>query len=205
LKFFLDPDKPLTTCQETSCDNCNISQDLNCHFNLHQLIQFLLNVSLVILLGGVGIYYYNPLLLIPWIVMFLLYFGLVEIRVMCSHCPHYAETETDTLKCWANYGSPKLWKYRPGPMSSAEKIVFILGLVIIWGYPIVLMALSMNYIFIILYLVFSLLAFSIMRKYMCSQCINFACPSNKVDTSIREKFFKHNPKIGDAWEKEGNE
>ena len=37
-----------------------------------------------------------------------------------------AETGTKTLKCWANYGSPKLWKYRPGPMSLAEKTVFIL-------------------------------------------------------------------------------
>jgi hypothetical protein len=44
-----------------------------------------------------------------------------------------------------------------------------------------------------------------MRKYMCNQCINFACPSNRVDNSIREKFFKHNPEIEDAWERERNE
>ncbi|GAJ20475.1 unnamed protein product, partial [marine sediment metagenome] len=30
------------------------------------------------------------------------------------------ELEINTLKCWANYGSPKLWKYRPGPMSLNE-------------------------------------------------------------------------------------
>jgi hypothetical protein len=48
-------------------------------------------------------------------------FGLLEIRVMCSHCPHYAEAGR-LLKCWANYGSPKLWAYRPGPMCRMETL-----------------------------------------------------------------------------------
>lgn len=202
MKFFLDPEKPLETCQETSCAGCNVNNELNCHFNLHQLIQFIMNVSLVIIFGGIALYYYNPLTIIPWIVMFLLYFGLVEIRVMCSHCPHYAETETSTLKCWANYGSPKIWKYRPVTMSSAEKIVFILSILIIWIYPVIFMILSQNYVFIILYFVFSTFVFYLMRDKMCRICINFACPLNIVDTSTRENFLKHNPEIEDAWEKE---
>ena len=191
--MFIDPEKPLYTCQEKSCTGCNVNQELNCHFNLNQLIRFLLNVSLVILLGGVAIYYYSPFFLIPWLIMFLLYFGFIEIRVMCSHCPHYAETETSSLKCWANYGSPKLWRYRPVPMSLVEKTVFIMGIVVIWIYPVILMILSLNYIFLILYLIFSLFVFHIMRSYMCKKCINFACPSNRVDIKIQKKFYTHNP------------
>lgn len=66
------------------------------------------------------------------------FFGFIEIRVMCSHCPHYAESPT-SLKCWANYGSPKLWQYRPGPMSLVEKAVFFIGFAIVWGYPALLL------------------------------------------------------------------
>ena len=47
------------------------------------------------------------------------FFGFIETRVLCSHCPHYAE-EGASLRCWANYGSPKLFKYRPGPMSTTS-------------------------------------------------------------------------------------
>lgn len=199
--MFIDPEKPLCTCQEKSCTWCNVNQELNCHFNLNQLIRFLLNVSLVILLGGVAIYYYSPFFLIPWLIMFLLYFGFIEIRVMCSHCPHYAETETKTLKCWANYGSPKLWKYRPGPMSTLEKIVFILGGLLIAVYPLLLIILSQNYPILVVYLILIVVCFYYMRTYMCNQCINFACPANRVDKKVREKFFQHNPQIRDAWKK----
>jgi hypothetical protein len=201
LNFFLDPEKPLETCQENSCDDCNVKEELNCHFNSNQLIRFFLIGLPVMLVGVVGIYVYSPLFIIPWLVTSLLYFGFIEIRVMCSHCPHYAETEGKTLKCWANYGSPKLWKYRPGPMSRTEKIVFILGILIIFVYPILFMILSRNYAITILYLILSLMFFYLMRKVMCSQCINFACPSNIVDKKIQQKFFKHNPRIREAWEK----
>jgi hypothetical protein len=76
----------------------------------------------------------NGWLLIPWLTMIIGYFGFIEIRVMCSHCPHYAESDS-SLKCWANYGSPKIWKYRPEPMSFIEKAIFLGGFAIIWGYP----------------------------------------------------------------------
>ena len=198
---FLDPKRPLETCQEQSCDNCNVKKEIHCHFNSNQAKKFLLSVVPAMMVGLIGIYMYNPLLIIIWLVICFLYFGLIEIRVMCSHCPHYAETETKTLKCWANYGSPKLWKYRPGPMSTLEKIVFILGGLLIAVYPLLLIILSQNYPILVVYLILIVVCFYYMRTYMCNQCINFACPANRVDKKVREKFFQHNPQIRDAWKK----
>lgn len=198
---FLDPKRPLETCQEQSCDNCNVKKEIHCHFNSNQAKKFLLSVVPAMMVGLIGIYMYNPLLIIIWLVICFLYFGLIEIRVMCSHCPHYAEPETKTLKCWANYGSPKLWKYRPGPMSILEKIVFILGGLLIAVYPLLLIILSQNYPILVVYLILIVVCFYYMRTYMCNQCINFACPANRVDKKVREKFFQHNPQIRDAWKK----
>lgn len=122
--LFLDPKQPLITCESDSCDDCTINTNLHCHFSLKDWINFLLIAFPPFLLGGAGIKYLNGWLLIPWITFVVAIFGFVEIRVMCSHCPHYSES-LKSLKCWANYGSPKLWKYRPGPMTIFEKTFFL--------------------------------------------------------------------------------
>lgn len=121
--LFLDPDKTIATCTAEHCDVCAVREKRNCHFSSNQLLHFLVLVFPSFLLGDAGVYHVNSWWLIPWLVVIVAYSGFVEIRVMCSHCPHYAE-EGGSLKCWANYGAPKLWKYRPGPMVSWEKAIF---------------------------------------------------------------------------------
>ncbi|MCP4694968.1 MAG: hypothetical protein GY859_43475, partial [Desulfobacterales bacterium] len=108
---FLDPDKPIATCESETCDDCTVRKTLSCHFTLGDLAHFLLLAFPSFLLGGAGIDHAGGWWLIPWLVIIIGFFGFVEIRVMCSHCPHYAE-EGKSLKCWANYSSPKIWKYR---------------------------------------------------------------------------------------------
>lgn len=121
--LFLDPDKTIATCTAEHCDVCAVREKRNCHFSSNQLLHFLVLVFPSFLLGDAGVYHVNSWWLIPWLVVIVAYSGFVEIRVMCSHCPHYAE-EGGSLKCWANYGAPKLWKYRPGPMVSWGKAIF---------------------------------------------------------------------------------
>lgn len=200
-KLFLDPNQPLHTCIEKSCSNCDVSNDLNCHFHLGQLIRFLICAFPPFIIAGIGIYLFNPVLLLPWIIMIISYFGFIEIRVMCSHCPHYAEPEIRTLKCWANYGSPKLWRYHPGPMSLIEKFIFFLGLILIIIYPYIFLFLSRNFITLILYSITVFISLWALNNFLCVQCINFACPFNRVKNNIREKFFNKNPRVGDAWQK----
>jgi len=200
-KMFLDPDQSLHTCNAEHCHDCELSDKLVCHFNIKQLLGFLLIVFPSFIIAGIIIFKFNPFLLIPWIIFMLSYFGFIEISVMCSHCPHYAEPEIKTLKCWANYGSPKLWKYKPGHMSLKEKIVFYLGFTIILIYPIPFFILENSYILLGLYFTLMVLAQLALKKYYCTHCINFACPLNHVDEEIRNKFFSKNPAIKDVWKK----
>lgn len=199
--MFLESDKLLYTCNAENCHDCELSDKLVCHYNIKQLFGFLLIVVPSFIIAGIIIFKFNPFLLVPWIVFFLSYFGFIEIRVMCSHCPHYAESEIKTLKCWANYGSPKLWKYRPSPMSLNEKIIFYLGFTIILIYPITFFILENSYIFLGLYFVFIVLSKLALNKYYCTHCINFACPLNNVNEEIRNKFFSKNPVVNEAWKK----
>ncbi len=195
---FLDPDKPIATCISETCDNCTVSNTLHCHFTLRDLIHFLFIASPSFLLGGAGIYHINGWMLIPWLLLIVGYFGFVEIRVMCSHCPHYAE-EGNTLKCWANYGSIKIWKYRPGPMTSWEKIIFFIGFVLVWVYPLSFLISGAQYFLLTVYLLTVAGFFLTLRTFLCSQCINFACPLNTVKNDIRGDFFERNPDVAEAW------
>ena len=125
--LFLDSRKPLSNCSSADCERCPLQSRLQCHFGGRELLRFLGIAFPVFTLGGIGMVRVDAWLLLPWIALALSCFGFVEIRVMCSHCPHYAEPGTKSLQCWANYGSPRLWKYCPGPMAREENIFFFVG------------------------------------------------------------------------------
>ena len=180
------------------CDSCAVQKTLHCHFTLRDLIHFLLIAFPSFLLGGAGIYHVGGWWLIPWLIIVIGFFGFVEIRVMCSHCPHYAEEGT-SLKCWANYGSPRIWRYRPGPMTFLEKVVFFSGLVLVWGYPLIFLVADFQLFLLIVYPLTSAGFYMTLRTFLCSQCMNFACPLNTVEDEVRRDFFARNPEVAKAW------
>ncbi len=201
--MFLDPKKPIATCESESCEDCAVRNRIHCHFLLKDLIQFMFVALPPFLLGGAGIVNVNAWLLIPWGIFVFSFFGFIEIRVMCSHCPHYAES-LSSLKCWANYGSPKPWKYRPGPMTTAEKVVFLGGFTVIWGYPLVFLILGIQLFLLAIYMLTTIGFFLTLRNFLCSQCMNFACPLNCVDEAVRDLFFARNPVVSKAWGRTGD-
>jgi hypothetical protein len=105
---FLDPSSPITTCEATDCAGCSVAGSVQCHFGPEDLIHFYLICFPAFLVGGAALFSSGWIPFLIWVGIFITFFGFVEIRVMCSHCPHYAE-EKSSLRCWANYGSPKLW------------------------------------------------------------------------------------------------
>jgi hypothetical protein len=198
-RLFLDPGKPLSTCSSESCQGCPAQSRLQCHFGGRDIVRFLLIALPPFLLGGVGIAQVNGWLILPWIAVILAFFLLVEIRVMCSHCPHYAESGTRALQCWANYGAPKFWTYRPGPMSPAEKVVFSGGLSAVAAYPAAFLLAGSQWLLLALFAATVAGMGALMARTMCSRCMNFACPLNRVDRPVRELFFARNPVVARAW------
>jgi hypothetical protein len=203
-RLFLDPDKPLSTCSAGDCRGCPVHGRLECHFGFRGLMRFFVPALLPFIIGGAGIARINGWLLIPWIAVSLGFFLLVEIRVMCSHCPHYAEPGTRTLQCWANYGAPKFWAYRPGPMSRVEKAIFFGGLLPIAGYPLAFLLAGRQWLLLALFAASVLGLGSLLLRTMCRRCMNFACPFNRVDRHTRALFFAHNPVVAEAWHWEGS-
>jgi hypothetical protein len=103
------------------------------------------------------------------------------------------------MRCWANYGVPKLWRYRPWPMNTGEKVILISGFLIIWFYPIIFMFLIKHWILLGGYISLVLVTFILIKKYCCKKCVNLSCPLNGVADSIKEEFLNNNPLIYDSW------
>lgn len=186
---FPDPAKPIAACAAADCSGCPVADSVHCHFRPMELVHFFAVFLPAFVTGGAGVLDRSFTALAIWIAIIIAYFGFIEIRVMCSHCPHYAE-ETKTLGCWANHGSPKIWKYRPGPMSLAENIVFFAGLTVVFGYPIPFLIMGTLWLLLALYILTTTAFFLTLKMFLCSQCMNFACPLNGVPESTRLLFYE---------------
>ncbi|MFW9995881.1 MAG: hypothetical protein ACFFD4_27830 [Candidatus Odinarchaeota archaeon] len=216
----------ITTCtwdKESDCENCGIKGCLNCKWDKKLLQAFYMIALPYFAFAFVGLIFTgfitgNWLFLIAYTAFYFFFFIIYEIRILCSHCPYYAE-EGRTLHCLANHGSPKIWSYHPGPMNLFEKVTFILGLVILCAGPLVpeaytilyaferapndLLVLALSVIITLATLVFSLYFLVSLRRNTCPKCVNFSCPLNTAPKSVVDAYLENNPVMRKAWEASG--
>ena len=187
----------------SECAGCTLGERLKCRFRVGDLLHFVgmfggfaLPAVIGVIGGGYGWW------LLGWLAFMLLFFELWEIRILCSHCPYYAETG-HSLHCIANYSSLKLWRYHPEPMSQAEKIQLWIGFAILVGYPFPFLLLGHQFALALVALWGGVLFFWTLEKYTCSQCVNFSCPLNRVPKETVDAYLRRNPTMRDAWEAKG--
>jgi hypothetical protein len=89
-------------------------------------------------------------------------------------------------------------------MSIIEKTIFFVGFVIVWGYPLAFLIISKQLFLLVVYSMTTIGFFLTLINFMCSQCMNFACPLNRVDEKVRGQFFTKNPIVAKAWKKYEN-
>lgn len=210
---------------EAECDTCGLRWQLGCRFDRREFLFFVLNQIPSLVLACFGLILVGLLARMWWpLVAFVgacvALWGLgIETRVLCSHCPYWAE-DSRTLHCWALTGSPKFWRYRPGPMNRVEKgiiVGFFLFLVVfpglVEGYGIWL--LWREYSTYGLYALIGMIGvtvatilaaaqfFLILRYHYCRRCVNFSCPLNRVPKSLVDAYLRRNRVMREAWEASG--
>jgi hypothetical protein len=124
----------------------------------------------------------------------MLFFGFVEWYVLCRHCPCYEYSgrehgNEDRFYCLANWGSPKIFKYDPTPVSTTGRIVFL-----VWGIGIAFMT-PLFYLWdripwLVAYLLATVAFLATLRHWGCSSCPNFGCALNCVPEENRKEFQK---------------
>ena len=188
---------------DVDCVHCENQGRLLCRMHWADLIQFMLlafNVFipavLGMILGGHAVH------LIGYAAFWVFFFGFLEIRILCSHCPFYAE-EGFVLHCPANYGLPKFWRYRPEPMQRWEKVALLVCFVILFGYPLPFLILGRQWVLLSITSYAALLWLFVMQKNVCSRCVNFSCPLNRVPRQVVDGYLRRNQVMREAWEASG--
>ncbi|MCK4724064.1 MAG: hypothetical protein KAT75_12205, partial [Dehalococcoidia bacterium] len=198
---------------------------LNCRWDSGCLKFFLLNQIPSLVLAFFGIVMAAILtgawwaLIVYAIACIALWVLGIETRILCSHCPYYAE-DSKILHCYALHGSPKVWRYRPGPMNRAEKATIVLFFLFLVLFPVLIEAygiwsLAVNYAEFGLIALLGMIALTlatimaglqflyILIHDFCSKCVNFSCPLNRVPKSMVDVYLDKNPVMKEAWAKRG--
>ncbi|MFX0151870.1 MAG: hypothetical protein ACFFAJ_13865 [Candidatus Hodarchaeota archaeon] len=204
------------------CNNCTDRTNLDCKWDMKHLIRFYtiglpffipVALGLILTVLWTGDWFGIIIYAMFWI----FFFGFFEIRVLCRHCPYYSE-EGKILHCLANHGLLKIWKYEPGPMSRWEKLGLLVGFVLFLGIPIITIIFAT--ITLVddgaeLFLVLIMGALSILSiggafvsghsltNKVCTRCVNFSCPLNRVPKHLVDSYLMKNPVMKHAWEKTG--
>jgi hypothetical protein len=186
--------KPKYICLKESCSECELGSVVTCTFKIWHFIRFYLIAFPAILIGGINLYSFGDAFFYIWFLSIGLFFLLIGIRVLCTHCPHY-NSSSRYLKCGAQFGLPKLWKRRPWPMNTCEKAIFIIGHFLIWCYPAIFMVYEDHWYLLTGYVFSVLLFFMLLNRFNCKKCLNFTCPLNAFDKKIRSDYFGYKPGV----------
>jgi len=190
---------PCTWQPRSMCRECQANEKLMCRLDRKDMVNFfmiILPFGVTAITGTIRAGYGWYLLL--WLAYSLFFFFVWEAHVLCRHCPYWAEVGT-ILHCHANYGVIKIWNNQPRPMSKLEKIQFVIGVMLWIGFPFPFLLLGKEYLLALIGVSAALSGMFILRKNVCTRCINFSCPMNAVPKQLVEIYLRRNPQIQAAW------
>ncbi len=194
---------PCTWQPVSHCEGCQANGQLMCRFEKRDMLHFfmiLFPFGVTAILGTIHAGYGKYLWL--WLAYSLFFFFVWEARVLCRHCPYWAEPGR-FLRCHANYGVLKIWSYEPGPMSKSEKLQFLIGALIWVAFPFPFLWLGKDYFLLAVALSAAASGVFLLKRNVCTRCINFSCPLNGVPKRLAGTYLRLNPDIQAAWEAQG--
>jgi hypothetical protein len=137
----------------------------------------------------------ESMLMIPiiFIASMLFFAGGLEWYVLCRHCPCYEFSGKDhgnenRFYCLGNWGSPKIFKYKPGHISRTGQVTFVFFSCFYVLSPI--FYLFDRWELVIIQIIMAITFFVTLHHWACSHCPNFGCILNAVPQDDREKFLQ---------------
>lgn len=184
---------------EKLCQGCTIGPRLNCRHSWADLATFAaFFLPYAIAAGGGLVRAGFAWFLAIWCAYALFFFNVWESRVLCSHCPFYARSG-GVLHCLANEGMLKPWRFRPGPMSRAEGIQFLVGAGLLVIIPLPFLVIGRQFLLAATAVAAAVAWYVGLRRFICTRCVNFSCPLNGVPREIVDAYLAKNPVMQAAW------
>lgn len=208
---------------EAVCSFCRLKGALLCHIEPGQVGLFVISqipyLGLAFIsLGFVGAATGTWWPMAAFVAVGLAFLGPVEMRFLCSHCPHYAR-EGRWLKCMAPNPFPKLFRPRPGPMKSHERIIIAAFAGSILSFPAFSLAgairslpvqqqgLNPSLLLAAAVLEGALILSAVqfcchLTRSFCCRCLNLSCPFNRVPATVALEYLKMSGETNDAGEEQ---
>ena len=86
------------------------------------------------------------------------------------------------------------------PVRSNLHRIAAVGLIAVLGYPLVFLLLGGQWFLLLMFALTTTAAGTTLKMFLCTQCMNFACPLNEVKEETRHAFFECNPEHAVAWQ-----
>ena len=136
----------------------------------------------------------GALMLVPYFLISMLFFaGGVEWYVLCRHCPCYEYSGKEHGKenrfyCLANWGSPKIFEYKPGRISRLGQATFLIWTGFYLLFPVVY--LLDRWELVLIQFVVASTFISSLRHWGCAHCPNSGCVLNCADQESKKRFLE---------------
>ena len=190
----------LATCSRETCQGCEIEGKLSCIHTTKDM------ASIMIPTAGFSVPFFIGMIrgghrtaLRIWLGLVAIFFGYAEEKMLCSHCPQYAE-EGFLLKCYSHWGFPKIPDFNPKPISNIEKGIWLVWLGAIALYHIPFFIMRRQWLFLVVTTCAAIFACWTVYHTHCDRCPNLSCLANHVPDEVREAFLKNNPVLMKAYE-----
>ncbi|MBW1641294.1 MAG: hypothetical protein JRJ39_03190 [Deltaproteobacteria bacterium] len=180
------------------CDGCEIEGKLLCihtHKDLADFFVLFLGWVIPFIAGMVIGNFWAGLL--AWVVLAVLFFGYVEALLLCRHCPHYME-KGFLLRCHANWGLPKIPKLNTKPMNTAEKVIWLIYVAVLFLFYVPFFIISKQWLLLTLTTSALITAAWTLQRTQCNRCYHLSCPANRVPDDVKEVFYKNYPEFEDS-------
>lgn len=170
-------------------NSCNMKNSLRTDNKFRDFVSFFVIGWMPVLVACLAIASTSLL----WVLAYLgvmLSLGVVEIRFLCRHCPHYRQQPGKTVHCRFMWGPTKWFSPRPGAPSNVGKAILYFWFLLSFSFPIYWLAQQPK--FLVIYLL-SILAFLLtLARYECNRCMFFDCPLNRVSEEAKAHFLRNN-------------
>lgn len=165
----------------------------NCLRTEHRFSDFLwfaLVGGMPFLVGALAIASSSLLWLLGYLVFMLCFFSVAQIRFLCTHCPYYRQQPGKTVHCKSMWGPTKLFRPRPGALSSFDKAMLYFFFLLSFSFPMYWLILQPK--FLVIYLLSIVVMVFTLGRYECNRCLFFDCPFNRVSNNVKTDFLREN-------------
>ena len=189
-------------CSRQTCEGCGVQGKLLCVYTAKDVMDF---VAMAI---GYLFPFVAGMIIGKFWIGLAVWFGLllfsvyVEVLLFCRHCPHYAE-KGFLLNCHANWAVPKIHKFDPRPMNTAERIIWLITVSVRLLYYIPFFVIGQQWLFLALTTSGLIAGSWTLQRTQCARCSHLSCPINRVPKDVRREFFENYPEFAEARKREG--